>query len=75
MQAIIALIISAIPQAIMAIAAKLLTADLLQVILTRIIIQGLHTLAKLSTNTIDDDIVDEIEKRLTGKTPDTHAAR
>lgn len=67
MNAIIALIVAAIPQAIISIASKLFTADLLQAILTKIILLTLKKLAALSTNTIDDEVVKDIEQHLTAK--------
>lgn len=64
MQTLIAILMTAIPQALMAIAGRLFTADLFQQILTRIILASLRHAVKLTQNTVDDDIVVEIEKRL-----------
>jgi len=65
MQAIIAIIMAALPKAIMAIAAKLFSDAFVQKILEKIVISGLKYLVTLSTNKIDDGIVADIEKRLT----------
>lgn len=67
MTSIIAMILAAIPQALLAIASKLFTETFFQKILEKLLIQGLSYAAKMTTNTVDDSFVEEIRTRLEGK--------
>lgn len=64
MGALIAAVAAAIPNAMIAIGAKLLTEAFFQKILEKILLQGLGYAAAMTTNTVDDSLVEEIRKRL-----------
>ena len=64
MNAIIGMLVAVVPQAIMAIAAKLLTQSMVQAALERIVLAGLKHAAKLTVNQVDDQVVADIEQRL-----------
>jgi len=64
MPSIAALLIAALTQALMASAAKLLTPAALQALLEKIIISGLTHAVKLTKNTVDDALVEEVRARL-----------
>ena len=66
MSTILSVILAAIPNALLAIAAKFVTEKFLQSVLEKMIIYGLKKLAPLSTNTLDDEIVADIEKVIKG---------
>lgn len=53
-----------LPNVFLAIFAKLVTQSFLQSVLEKTIIYGLKHAVALSTNTVDDEIVAEIEARL-----------
>lgn len=64
MSAIIAMIVAALPRALLYIASKLFTDDLFQIVLSRVLIAALKYAASLSKNTVDDEIVALVEKKL-----------
>lgn len=64
MSALIAALLVAIPHVLLAIFAKLVTESFLQTILTKLIVKGLEKLVPMTSNTIDDEIVAEVKKRL-----------
>ena len=64
MDQILALLIAALPRALMLIASKIFTDAFFQKILTKIILSALNYAAALTTNTVDDQIVAEIERAL-----------
>lgn len=64
MNAIIAMLLAAIPNALLAIAAKLFTESFMQTLLQKLIVSAMKQAVKLSTNTIDDEIVRDIEAKL-----------
>lgn len=66
MSAILSIILAAIPNALLAIAAKFVTEKFLQSVLEKMIVYALKKLAPLSTNTLDDEIVNDIEKIIKG---------
>jgi hypothetical protein len=63
MATLLAAILAAIPNALLAIGAKLFTDKFLQMVLQKVIIAGLEKAASLSINTIDDEVVADIKKR------------
>lgn len=64
MSAIISMLLAAIPNAILAIAGKLLTEKFMQAVLEKVLVTGLKKAAAMSTNTIDDEVVEDIKRRL-----------
>ena len=64
MSAFIAMVLASIPNAILAIAGKLLTEKFMQSVLEKVLVTGLKKAAAMSTNTIDDDVVEDIKRRL-----------
>lgn len=64
MGTLIAAILAAIPNALLAIGAKIFTDKFFQMVLTRVLIAGLEKAAAMSTNTVDDSIVADIKERL-----------
>lgn len=64
MQVIIAMLIAAVPRALLFIASKIFTEELFQIVLARVLVAALKYAASLSKNTVDDELVTEIEKRL-----------
>lgn len=67
MSAIVAAILAALPNVLIAIGAKLFTEKFMQAILEKILIFGMNKAAKLSTNTVDDDLAAMVERRLKGE--------
>lgn len=65
MTVILAAILAAMPNVLLAIGAKLFTEKFLQAVLEKVIIYSLKHAAALSTNTIDDDFAKMVEERLT----------
>lgn len=64
MSLLVSMVMVALPKALMGIAAKLLTEKALQEVLEKVLIYGLEKAAKISTNSIDDEVVADIKKRL-----------
>ncbi|HEY6093819.1 MAG TPA: hypothetical protein VIU93_02590 [Gallionellaceae bacterium] len=64
MSTLLAAILAALPNVFVAIFAKLLTQSFLQSVVERVIIYTLQKAAPLTTNTLDDEIVAEVVKRL-----------
>lgn len=69
MSAIVAMLLAAIPNVALAIFSKLVTEKFLQSVLEKVLIAGLEKAAKMSTNTVDDDVVADIRQRLTEPGP------
>lgn len=67
MPTLIAALLAALPNVLIAILSKFVTEKFLQSVLERVIIYALKQAAKLSVTTIDDDLVAEMEKRLAEK--------
>ncbi len=67
MGALIAAVAAAIPNAMIAIGAKLLTEAFFQKILERVLIAGLEKAAAMSTNKVDDELVELVKTKLQGK--------
>lgn len=67
MQILLAALLAAIPNVLLAIFSKLVTESFLNVLLTKLLLAGLRRAVKITINTVDDDLVAEIEKRLTEK--------
>ena len=55
---------AALPNVFLAIFSKLVTQSFLQSVLEKTLIYGLKKAAAMSTNSVDDEIVAEIESRL-----------
>lgn len=53
-----------LPNVLLAIFAKLVTQSFLQSVIEKTIVYGLQHAAKLTTNTVDDELVSEVEARL-----------
>ena len=66
MSMIVAAILAALPNVLLAIGAKLFTEKFLQAVLEKIIIFAMAKAAQLSTNTVDDDLAKLVEERLKG---------
>lgn len=64
MSGLMAALAAAIPNALIAIGAKLFTDTFMQAVLQKVIVFGLRKAAKLSTNTVDDELVEDVVKRL-----------
>ena len=61
-----ALIVTALPKALMAIAAKLLTDKFLVKVFTNLVVYGLEKLASNTATKIDDKLVADIKAQLNG---------
>lgn len=72
MNAFIALLLAGIPNALLAIAAKLLTQAFFQTILEKVIVAGLERASDMTTNTVDDALVEEVKRRLSMPTVDSY---
>lgn len=66
MGSFLAVIMAAVPNVALAIFSKLVTEQFLQATLEKVLVYGLKKAAALSTNTLDDELVADIEKRLKG---------
>lgn len=64
MSNLLAMLVAALPNAIMAIAAKLFTEAFFQKILTKVLIAGARKAASMTTNAIDDELVEDIARAL-----------
>lgn len=67
MTVLLSALLAALPKILIAILSKLLGEEFLQEVLEKIIIYGLKKAVALSTNTIDDEVVADIEKRFAEK--------
>lgn len=67
MTTLMTMILAALPNILIGIGAKLFTEKFLQSVIEKTLIFSLEKLVKLSTNTIDDEIVGEIKARLNGE--------
>lgn len=67
MTTFISLLLASIPNALLAIGAKLLTQSFFQSVLEKVIIRGLTYAVTLTTNTVDDELVEEVKRRLAGE--------
>lgn len=64
MHAFVGTVVSMLPRAFMFLAAKVLTEEFVQHVMAKVVIAGLKYLVTLSKNTVDDELVAEIEKRI-----------
>lgn len=71
MTALISALLAALPNVLIAILSKFVTESFLQSVLEKVIIAALRRAAKLTVNTVDDELVVEIEKRLAEKPEST----
>lgn len=69
MPTLIAALLASIPNVLIAILSKLVTEKFLQSVLERVIVYALQKAAKLTINTIDDELVADMEKRLKEPAP------
>lgn len=69
MTALIAALLAALPNVLIAILSKFVTEKFLQSVLERVIIAALKKAATLTVNTIDDELVAEMEQRLKEPAP------
>lgn len=67
MQILLAALLAALPKILIAILSKLVGEEFLQSVLEKIILYGLQKAVALTTNTIDDELVADIEKRFKEK--------
>lgn len=67
MAMLMATLAAALPNVFLAIFSKLVTQAFLQSVLEKTLIYGLKKAAAMTTNTVDDEIVAEIETRLRGE--------
>ena len=68
MSSIFAMLIAGLPKALMAISAKIFTEMFFQKILEKIIIFALEKAVSLTTNKIDDEVVEDIKRKLQAST-------
>lgn len=71
MQLLLAALLAALPKAMISILSMLMGEEFLQSVLKKIIIFGLKKCVALTTNTIDDELVADIEKRFAEKPEST----
>lgn len=64
MTAFLATILAALPNVFLAVLGKIVTQSFLQSVLEKVLIAGLRKATTMTTNTVDDEIVADIEKRL-----------
>lgn len=64
MTAIVAALMAAIPQAMIAIGLKLFTQSFMQGVIEEVLIYGLRKAAAMTTNAVDDDLVEKVAARL-----------
>lgn len=64
MTALMSVLLAALPNIFVAIFAKIFTQAFMQEIIEKVLIYSLRKAAKMTTNTVDDDLVEEIAKRL-----------
>jgi len=58
-----------LPMAIIGIIAKLTTQSFVQSVLEKVLIYGLRKAAAMTSNTVDDELVEEVAQRLQGSAP------
>lgn len=64
MSALITAILAMLPNIFIGILSKFVSEKFLQAVLEKVLIYGLKHAARLTTNTVDDELVADIEKRL-----------
>lgn len=64
MGALLATLAAALPNVFLAVLGKVVTQSFLQSVLEKVLVRGLEKAATMTTNTIDDEIVADIKKRL-----------
>lgn len=63
MSAFLATIAAVIPNVFIGIVSKLVTEKFLQSVLEKVIVYGLKKAADITTNTVDDELVEDVEQR------------
>ena len=63
MQILIAALLAALPNALIFVLSKLVSEKFLQMVIERVIVFALKKAVLITSNTVDDEIVVEIEKR------------
>lgn len=66
MSAFLATILAVLPNVFLGVLGKLVTETFLQSVLEKVLITGLKTASKMTTNSLDDELVKDIEARLKG---------
>lgn len=66
MSGLLASVVAALPVVALKIASKLFTDAFMQSVAEKVLVAGLRKAASLSTNTLDDELVAEVEQRLRG---------
>ena len=69
MPTLLAALLAALPNVLIAILGKFVSEKFLQSVLERVIIFAMRKAAELTVNTIDNELVDELEKRLKEPVP------
>lgn len=64
MSAFIATLMAVLPNVFLAVLGKLVTEKFMQSVLEKVLVAGLKTAASMTTNTLDNELVADIEKRL-----------
>ena len=67
MQVLIAALLAMLPKVLIGILAQFVSEKFLQAVIERVIIYTLNTAAKLTTNTVDDELAAVVEARLKEK--------
>lgn len=62
--AFFASMIAMLPNVLLAVIGKIVTEQFMQAVLEKVLLRGLEKAATLTTNTIDDEVVQDIKKRL-----------
>ena len=69
MPTLIAALLAALPNVLIAILSKFVSEKFLQSVLERVIVYAMRKAADLTTTTFDNELVDELEKRLKETAP------
>lgn len=64
MSAALAVLVAALPNAFLFVFAKVVTQSFMQSVIEKVLIYGLRKAAALTTNTLDDELVEEVATRL-----------
>ena len=64
MNVFLAAMLAAIPNALLAIGAKMFSDKFMQMVLEKILIFGMKKAASMTTNTVDNELADMVETRL-----------
>lgn len=70
MSALVATLLAALPNVFIGILSRLVSEKFLQSVLEKVLIYGLEKAASMTTNTVDDELVQDIKKRLMIEDPE-----